>query len=126
MAEAVVVRRARILDPPVAARDAVVGIADSRAGGDPVHHAPETEGAGRGGSIALALVDRDPTPAEPGRPGARNGAPAATGLAPAPKLSLGRGRPGSDDRDELGRRACREAAGQVRRAGGRTGGFAEG
>src|SRR5215207_8159674 len=126
MAEAVVVRRARVLDPPVATGDAVVGIADSGVGGDPVHHAPEAEGAGRGGSIALALVGRDPALAEPSRPGACDGAPAATGLAPEPKRSLGRGRPRSDDRDELGRRAGREAAGQVRRAGGRTGGPAEG
>ena len=68
MVEAVVVRRARVLDPPVAADDAVVAVAHAGVRRHAVHHGAEAEHAGGRRAVTLVPVGRDASSAEPRAP----------------------------------------------------------
>ena len=103
--EPVVGGRARILDPPVPADDAVIAVAHARVRREAEHHRLDAECAARGFQVSLVLVLRDAADAEPGRPRARDLCPAVAALLPDARCSALRARPERRDRDELGRRA---------------------
>src|SRR5207245_44155 len=88
--EGVVRRGGRILVPPVAADEAVVGVTDPRVGREAVHDRPDRVGAGRRGAVALTVMGRHASPAPPAGPRAGPGHPAAAGTPPAAGRAGGR------------------------------------
>src|SRR5439155_18312181 len=113
--EPVVRRRARVLVPPVAADEPVVGEAHAWIGRDSVDDSAEREDADRRRSVSLAVVRRDAVASEPSAPRTRGRAPAPAGALPQPQRSRRRPAAGGPDRDELcgavSRRQARRAAG---------------
>ena len=90
--EAVVVRRARILDPPVAADEAVVRVVHAGVRRDAVHHRAEAEHAGRGRPVAFVPVRRNASSAEPRAPAGRPRASSSRRRAGARVDACARGR----------------------------------
>src|SRR5947208_11298962 len=101
--EAVVIRRPWILDPPVAADDPMVGVADARVRRDPVHDALKTEDSDRRRLVALVPVGGEAVPAEMRRPRPAGRAPAVAALPPEAQRADGRARRRADDGHELRR-----------------------
>src|SRR5207302_5778921 len=99
--EAVVGRRARVFVPPVAADEPVIAKPHAGVRSDAVDRLAETVRAGRCRPVALALVRREPAPAEVCRPRPADATPAPA--APPPHADGCAASAGGLHRDELHR-----------------------
>ena len=116
--EPVVARRARILDPVVAADDPAVAVAHAGVGGDPVHRAADPVGAGRRRAVALAAVSATARCGRRGPPRAGDRLPAAALSRPQAQRRVRRRAARRLDGDQLRAGARRRPAGGRRGLGG--------